>query len=874
MPHDPVPDPQVPPSYTVEGRLGRRWWTWQRFAEHDDAARAIAALIESRRFDAIRLLETLHRVGRPPAVLRELFHYDPDLAPQAEPTAAPEVVPVAAPEAMPIAVPVEPPLAAIDPLAMATAPEAPVQNDAGREQTPEAATEAPAEAPAAMAAEPAAPPAPAHPVTVPAVVVPAVAGPTVAAPPPQAPLMSSPAARAVADAFARMEAEISEQERRAQERRASDRRAVTAAAASSATPSAAPLPTAADIWPALWQATVPLAFQAQPSPTATATVAATRTTPAARDAFDDTAADDYAPLAAAVEPAPPPAAAAAPKPAAWDAAEIDAAMAALRSALREVEAIPSAVAAPASTPPEMAQPAKTHQPAPDPRDFTASDRPSVAPANDDAARIATDAAAAAGPADEWDEIEAPQVARRGQWRFRLRRVGYALGTTAAAVLLAIAGYETTRLALGLPDLLGEARHVVAALTSGPERPIVAAARRGDGAEVERLLKGGFSADSEDPQGVPALLVAARAGHADIVRALLDAGGDPNRRFGQADTPILAATREGLLPAVDAMLTRGGQVNGRGGADDCETPLLVAAAAGRLEMVTFLLGRGATFDVLPGCRRGPLDAAAPHPRVRDALENAYQRRMAGVPRVSPVAPAVATAADLAPPPLPAAAPAPLAAAMPKPAPAQPPGQSSGHSPGQSAAQPAMAAPAEPRGYAALMYGLDWRDTLAEVKAKAKECRALGRRYEVCTLAVKPLFDDVAAVEAWFDRADGDRFVTIETRSIDLVDYTAQRDGATVRRRFDELRREIERLVPAGVRPVVQRTAPPGSMTFFEGLKPDVAAGDYSAFWSDDSRRRPASVHLKLGGIDNRKGFYRIVVANPLRQTQQAAMPARP
>ena len=65
-----------------------------------------------------------------------------------------------------------------------------------------------------------------------------------------------------------------------------------------------------------------------------------------------------------------------------------------------------------------------------------------------------------------------------------------------------------------------------------------------------------------------------------------------------------------------------------------------------------------------------------------------------------------------------------------------------------------------------------------------------------------------------------------------------------------------------------------MTFFEGLKPDVAAGDYSAFWSDDSRRRPASVHLKLGGIDNRKGFYRIVVANPLRQTQQAAMPAKP
>lgn len=59
----------------------------------------------------------------------------------------------------------------------------------------------------------------------------------------------------------------------------------------------------------------------------------------------------------------------------------------------------------------------------------------------------------------------------------------------------------------------------------------------------------------------------------------------------------------------------------------------------------------------------------------------------------------------------------------------------------------------------------------MKAKAKECHALGRRYEVCTLTVTPMFDDAATVEAWFDRADGDRFVSIETRSTDLIDYTA-------------------------------------------------------------------------------------------------------
>jgi len=825
MPHDLAPELQAPPSYTVEGRLGQRWWTWQRFAEHDDAARAIAQLIEARRFDAIRLLETRHRTGKPPEVLRELFHYDPAPATIAVP-------PVAAPVQATQPAPVHPP---------ATKP-------ASVQPTPPAVPPAPA--PAALQAAPVA----------------AIAATKVAAPAQQGPLIGAPAARAVADAFARMEAEFSAQARREQDRREEAQRDAAAAPAPD-------LPTTADIWPALWQATVPVVSVAKPPAALPVAIKA----PIPRDAFDDTEGDDYAPLVAMEEtslppPLPPAPSPSAPKPpTTWDPAEIDAAMAALRAALREVEAIAPAVAARAATQPEpLARVPAVEEPV-----FTASDRPSVAPANDDARRAAaatqeaesarhaaTDGAVAddAVADDDWDAVEAPRVARQGQWRFRLRRVGYSLGTTAAAVLLAIAGYETTRLAIGLPDLLGEARHIAGGLIAGPERPIVAAARRGDGAEVERLLKGGFSADSDDPQGVPVLLVAARAGHADIVRALLDAGGDPNRRFGQADTPILAATREGLLPAVDAMLTRGGQVNGRGGADDCETPLLVAAAAGRLDMVTFLLGRGATFDVLPGCRRGPLDAAAPHPRVRDALETAYQRRLAGVPRGSPaIAPAVATGADLAPPPRAAAL-----ALAPPPLPVSPP----------PAAKPAVAEPAvEPRGYGVLMYGFTWRETLAEVKAKAKECRALGRRYEVCTLAVKPMFDDAAAVEAWFDRADGDRFVSIETRSIDLIDYTAQRDGAAVRRRFDEVRREIERFLPAGSRPVVQRTAPPGSMTFFEGLKPDVAQGDYSAFWSDDSRRRPASIQLKLGGIDNRKGFYRVVVSNPLRQTQQAAIPTR-
>lgn len=550
---------------------------------------------------------------------------------------------------------------------------------------------------------------------------------------------------------------------------------------------------------------------------------------------------DAAAAPRAPDPAAPPLPMAEPEP-----TDLADALDVLRAALRDVENIPAVVpaslAAPepvAAAPPAAPPPAAPPTPPPHATRAEAANDDGLFPGFNLADSIAEDP---------------PMRPARSDWRHRARRFGFSLGAVAASLLLAVAGYETTRLMIGLPDLLGEAHRAVASLLAGPERPIVAAARRGNAAEVEQLLKGGFAADSEDPQGVPALLIAARNGHDDVVQKLLAAGADPNRRFASGETPLIAATREGLLSAVDAMLARGGQVNGRGGPDECETPLLAAAGGGRIEMVNFLLARGATFDVLPGCKRGPLDAAAPFPRVRDALEQAYQRRLAGAsPRPIPAAVEM---------PAPPAPPTPRVLPAPTPAPAPAPQQ-------RSMAEP----PAVDRGYAALMYGMSWRDTLAEVKAQARECRSVGKRYEVCVLDPgKTLFEDAGPVEAWFDRADGDRFVSIETRSQDLIDYTPQRDGATARHRFDQVRREVDKLLAPGPKPIVQRNAATG-MTFFEGLKPEVGAADFSAFWSDEGRRRPATVHLKLSGIDNRRGFWRIVVANPLRQSQQAAASPR-
>lgn len=761
---------QHPPAhaqrYTVEGRIGGRWWVWQRFATHDEAAAEIERLATQKRFDGARLIETVPGWNGAPPVSRELFVLDPN---------GPRAVDIAQAEAL---------------------------------------RRAEADAPEEQECEPG--------------------------------LVAQPVADAVARALARVAAEIA---------------AIDEAdepAPSILRPAAEPGPDKAPPQPQAIAAEEP----APPSVLAAATVPTPHL--------------DHAIARASFAWAPPPEADA-PKEAAAGAAPAAGAAASeiLAEAPPEPAADPAAIDMPAPTPQTAPTLLDDAQPIPgcaapdrcDPFEDApvhAEAAPSDAEAEDDGLRAIDEPALGLAAERAWDEFvqrgnrpeppanddqtrREPALAsfaimddddrvaatpRDGHWHIRLRQVAYTLGAGLASLLLAVASYETTRLLIGLPDLLGDVHQAVGGLLAGPERPVAAAARRGNALEVSQLLRGGFSPNSEDPKGVPALLVAARAGHGDVVRTLLEGGADPNRRFGSNDTPLLAAAREGLIQAVDQMLARGGHVNGRGGNDECDTPLLLAANAGRLEMVNFLLSRGASFDVLPGCRRGPLDAAAAHPRVRETLETAYQRRLAGVPRASPAF----AAGDAAPRNLPASPDAPL----------------------------------DLRGYATLMYGFSWRDTLAEVKARSRECRAVGRRYEVCELQVKPLFDDAALVEAWFDRGDGDRFVSIETRSVELVDYTAHRDGATVRQRFDQVRREIERNLPPGSRPIVQRNVPT-TVAFFEALKPEIAAGDYAAFWSDDGRRRPASIHLKLSGIDARKGFYRIVVSNPLRQSQQAAAP---
>lgn len=73
---------------------------------------------------------------------------------------------------------------------------------------------------------------------------------------------------------------------------------------------------------------------------------------------------------------------------------------------------------------------------------------------------------------------------------------------------------------------------------GREKPLAAAAFRGQAAVVSALLAAGVAADARDAAGRTALMYAAMQGHAAVVSAVLEGGADVNARDPQGDTPLL------------------------------------------------------------------------------------------------------------------------------------------------------------------------------------------------------------------------------------------------------------------------------------------------------------------------------------------------
>ncbi|MDW3206751.1 MAG: ankyrin repeat domain-containing protein [Alphaproteobacteria bacterium] len=166
-----------------------------------------------------------------------------------------------------------------------------------------------------------------------------------------------------------------------------------------------------------------------------------------------------------------------------------------------------------------------------------------------------------------------------------------------------------------------------------------------------------------------------------------------------------------------------------------------------------------------------------------------------------------------------------------------------------------AASEPQ-YRDLMMGLSWSDNLASVRDRIEVCKDIGDDFTACKLRVDTWLKDAKVVVAQFDRKASDRLVAIQIDSHPIASVS------TAVASFETARRSIQERVPAGHAGFVT-TDFESNDTLFRDLRPEVNQGRYFSYWPDQDRRRPVFIHLKLAGLDDNRGFYRVVIGNPFR-----------
>ncbi|MEE2933372.1 MAG: ankyrin repeat domain-containing protein [Pseudomonadota bacterium] len=169
-------------------------------------------------------------------------------------------------------------------------------------------------------------------------------------------------------------------------------------------------------------------------------------------------------------------------------------------------------------------------------------------------------------------------------------------------------------------------------------------------------------------------------------------------------------------------------------------------------------------------------------------------------------------------------------------------------------------AEAQKYDEIMLGFSWFDNVDSVRHKAKKCQKVDLRYLICTVKSNGWLRDIANIEAQFDSQARNRLVAIKIKSKPLRDETP--NGIEARRRFEQVLKSIKVRLPRDHIGVASRQVPK-TMSFWKALNPNVNAGQYIAYWSDDDKRRPVFIYLKLQGDRDKEGHYKIIIGNPFR-----------
>lgn len=130
-----------------------------------------------------------------------------------------------------------------------------------------------------------------------------------------------------------------------------------------------------------------------------------------------------------------------------------------------------------------------------------------------------------------------------------------------------------------------------------------AAHFGKYKEVKKLIDKGANPNSENNQGVPALLAAACLGHTKVVKVLLASNAKVDLRNNEGATPLHSASLEGHRDVVKLLIASGADVNARFG--DGSTALHVATQGCHVEVVNLLLSSGAEINAIDSMGLTPL-----------------------------------------------------------------------------------------------------------------------------------------------------------------------------------------------------------------------------------------------------------------------------
>ncbi len=204
-----------------------------------------------------------------------------------------------------------------------------------------------------------------------------------------------------------------------------------------------------------------------------------------------------------------------------------------------------------------------------------------------------------------------RVVNDSRWQSRDR----CQGTVGVSLQYAVQG--EARLLRSLNPLRGEElanyrkENRVARLTN--DRNLLYAARAGDAAQAEAMLKEGANVNARDEDGLTPLMHSAAKGNTALVKLFLDKGADTELQKWNINaedddgTALMLAAEEGQAEAAAALLEGGADIEQE---DNCGlTALMYAAKRGNCNIVILLLQNGANIQHTDLDRSSPLMSAA-------------------------------------------------------------------------------------------------------------------------------------------------------------------------------------------------------------------------------------------------------------------------